>query len=154
MPTLSIAECGILEELSVSVPRATTSFHHVPSILASTTSPRFRRLVLELRATARRESDATQLTLADGISQLDGPLSRLAQNATKTDHQVSLVLLGQDPEFLAQGLLDFQELGCVWAGEDVGGGEYLWTFAAPKNGKARRYRTGILDKLFRWKISQ
>jgi len=145
--------CEVLEELFVSVLGTATSLDHVPSLLASITSPCFRKFILELRTPTQRGNDAAQIALADCISQLDGPLSRLAQNAVGIDPRVSLVLLGQDPEFLAQGLFDFQESGYVWAGEDVGGGEYSWTLAAPRNNKARRCRISILDKLFSWKKS-
>jgi len=94
------------------------------------------------------ESDATQIDLTDGISYLDAPLSHLARVASEGNRKVSLVLLGQEPEFLAQGLIDFHALGYIWAGEEIGGGEYSWTLTAPKNGRVKRCRIRILlDKL-------
>ena len=107
MPLLSIADCEVLEDLFVSVLRATTPSHCIAPLLASITSPHFQRLILKLRTTAQRESDAVQTSLVDGISQLDRPLYRLAQGATGTNHRVSLMLLGQEPEFLSPGALRF-----------------------------------------------
>ena len=150
VPPLSILDCKVLEDVFVSVLGTTNSFHSIPPLLASITSPHFRKIILKLRTTAGRESDAVQISLADGISQLDGSLSHLARNATRINRRVSLVLLGQEPEFLAQGLFDFQELGYIWAGEEVGGGEYSWTFTTPKKGKTRRC---VLYKLFRRETS-
>lgn len=151
IPPLSIGGLKVLEDIFISILGVTTSFHHIPPLLASITSPGFQKFILEIRTTAQRESDAIQISLADGISQLDTPLSHLAQNAAVINRRVSLVILGQEPEFLAQGLFDFQELGYIWAGEYVGGDEYSWSVATPRKERVKRCRIGVLDKLFRRK---
>ena len=93
------------------------------------------------------ERDAVHIDLADRISDLDAPLSHLGRVASTRNQNVSLVLLGREPEFLAQGLYDFQEVGCIWAGDEVGENRYSWTFTSPKTSKTKRYRVCILDRL-------
>ena len=115
------------------------------------TSSRFQKLILKLQTAGHRESDAIQIDLVDRISRLDAPLSHLARVALERGREVSLVLLAQEPEFLAQGFVDFHALGYIWAGEEIGGGEYFWTFTAPKKNKTKRCRIRILDKLLKRK---
>ena len=84
----------------------------------------------------------------DRIGDLDEPLSILGRVASARNQKISLVLLGQEPEFLAQGLVDFQEVGYVWAGDEVGGNSYSWTFTSPRN-KMKKCGISISDWLFR-----
>ena len=148
MPSISLQDCPALEQICISNIKHSASFRRISSIVSSVTSSRFQNLVLKLQTTGHRESDAIQIDLADGISHLDAPLSHLARVASEGNRKVSLVLLGQEPEFLAQGLIDFHALGYIWAGEEIGGGEYSWTLTAPKNRKAKRCRIRmILDNL-------
>jgi len=148
-PVLSLVACETLEQVFVTVAGANTSFLPIASALDSITSIRFQKLILELRTTARREPDGVQVELVDRLAQLDGPLSQIARAASEKNRDVSLMLLAQDPEFLAQGFTHFGSLGHVWAGEEVGDGEYHWTVAVPKNVRRRHIR--ILTKLFRQK---
>jgi hypothetical protein len=113
--------------------------------MSSVASPCFQRLILKFRST--NHSDVVQIGLTDGISCLDAPLCHLARAALERNHTISLVLMGQEPEFLAQGLIDFPALGYIWAGDEIGEGEYLWTFTAPKKRKMKRYRIRVLDLL-------
>lgn len=147
VPLILLHDCLVLEQICVSDIRSNTSFSRISSILSSVTSSRFRELVLKLQATSHRESDATQIDLVDGISYLDEPLSHLARAASEGNLKVSLVLVGQDPEFLAQGLIDFHKLGYIWAGEEIGGGDHSWTLSAPKKRKGKRFWTFILNTL-------
>ena len=149
-PIISLAACEVLEQMFVTVVGTDISFHALAYTLSSVTSSRFQKLILEFRTVAQRGPDHVQVDLVDRLSQLDWPLSQLARAASEKRREVSLTLLGQDPEFLAQGFMDFQSLGCVWAGEEVGKGKYLWTFTAPKN--VTRRRVNIFDRLFRWRI--
>lgn len=148
-PILSLAACETLEQIFITAVGTNGSFLPIASTLDSVTSPRFQKLILELRPTARRDPDSVQVELVDKLSQLDGPLSQITRINLEKNREVSLVLLAQDPEFLAQGFIHFQSLGRVWAGEEVCEGEYLWTLAVPK--KVRRCRVSILNKLFRRK---
>lgn len=149
VPVLSLTTCEILEQIFVTVVGTNTSFQPIASTLSSVTSLRFQKLIFELRATAQREPDHIQVALVDRLSQLDEPMSRIARLALGKKREVSLTLLGQDPEFLAQGFVDFQSLGCVLAGEEIDEGEYIWTFSAPKNVKRRRIC--ILNRIFKRK---
>ena len=149
VPELSLQDCTVLEKVLLSVVGPTTSLLHIPALISSITSPRFKSLILKLRTTEQGERDAFQADLVDRISDLDAPLSYLGRVASKRNQKVSLVLLGREPEFLAQGLVDFQEVGCIWAGDEVGENSYSWTFASPKNSRTKRYRICILDRLLR-----
>ena len=148
-PELSLQDFLMLERVFLSVAAPTISFHRISSLVSSITSTRFKSIVLKLRTTGQRERDAVQANLVDRISCLDAPLSHLACVSSKENHKVSLVLLGQDPEFLAQGLVGFHEVGYIWAGEEISENEYFWTFASPKNAETKRYRICILDRFFR-----
>lgn len=151
VPSLSLTTCERLEQIFVTVVGANTSFLSIASTLSSVASLRFEKFILELRtATARRDPDFVQVELADRLSQLDLPLSQIAQVALEKDRKVSLVILGQDPEFLSLGFTGFQSIGCVWAGEEVDTGNYFWTLAAPKNTKRCCIGT-LLNKLLRRK---
>lgn len=147
VPELSLQDCPAFEQVFLSVIGPTASFHKIATLISSISSTRFRSLVLKLRTTARRESDVVQVDLTDRIGILDVSLSRLGRVASARGHKVSLVLLGQEPEFLAQGLADFHEVGWIWAGEDIGDNNYFWTFTSPES-KMKRRRICILDRLF------
>lgn len=149
VPSISLQDCTTLEQICIGGVGPNVSFHRVSSIVSSVASPCFRNLVLKFRTASRRESDAIQIGLTDGVSYLDAPLSHLARAALERNRNVSLVLLGREPEFLAQGLVDFHALGYIWAGEEIGEGEYFWTLTSPKKSKTKRCR--ILDKLLRRK---
>ena len=151
LPDISLQDLLALEQVFLSVTAQTAPFHRISSLISSATSLRFKRFVLKLRTTARRESDTIQVDLADRLSCLDTPLSNLARVSSKENRAFSLVLLAQDPEFLAQGLADFHEVGYIWAGEETGEGGYFWTFTSPKNNRTKRFRISVLDKLFRRK---
>lgn len=150
-PILSLAACETLEQIFVTVVGTNASFQPVAHTLSSVTSRRFQKFILEFRTTARRDPDSDQVKLIDRLSQLDGPLSQTARVALEEKRKVSLIILAQDPEFLAQGFMDFRSFGCVWAGEEIGGGEYLWSLTTPK--KVRRSRVTALNRLFRQKAS-
>jgi hypothetical protein len=149
VPELSLRDCLALEDVFLSIIGPAASFSRIASLISSVASPHFRSLVLKLRTTAQRERDIVQIDLADRISSLDVPISRLGRVASAKGHKVSVVLLGQDPEFLAQGLVDFHKVGYIWAGEEVGGNEYFWTFTSPENGRAKKHLFNILGGFFR-----
>ena len=150
IPVLSLTTCDVLEKIFVTAAETKVSFVPIVSTLSSVTSLRFQRLILELQTgTAERDPDHIQVDLTDRLSHLDEPLSQIARAVRGENREVSLVLLGQDPEFLAQAFVDFQSLGPVWAGEEVREGEYIWTVSAPKN--VKRCPVKILDRLFRRK---
>ena len=148
VPEFSLQDCSVLEQLLLSIAGTTASFTHIASLISSITSAGFRCLTLKLRTTVQREPYTVQTDLADRISNLDIHLSHLGCLALARNHRVSVVLLGQDPEFLAQGLVKFHTVGYIWAGEDFGEG-YLWTFTSPKSSKMKRHCICILDRLFR-----
>lgn len=150
-PVLSLTTCEVLEQIFVAAAETSASFLPVASTLSSVTSLCFQKLILELRTTAQREPDCVRVDLVDRLSRIDGPLSLIARIALEGKREVSLVLLGRDPEFLAQGFTNFQSFGRVWAGEEVGKGDYFWMLSTPKD--AKRRRVTILDKLFRRKAS-
>lgn len=151
-PIISVTNCEVLEQIFVTAARTRVSFEPIASALSSVSSPCFHKLTLELRTAARRDPDHIQVELVDRLSRLDEPLSQIARVALEKNRKISLMLLGEDPEFLAQGFVDFQSLGHVWAGEEVSRGEYSWTLATPKNVKRCRV-INTLGKLFRRKTS-
>ena len=151
LPDLSLQDLPALEQLFLSIAAPSAIFHNISALISSATSLRFRNLTLKLRATAQRERDAVQVDLVDKLSCLDAPLSNLARVSLKENHNFSLVLLGQDPEFLAQGLAEFHEVGYIWAGEETGEDGYFWTFTSPKNSRTKKCGISILDRLFRRK---
>ena len=139
----------MLERVSLSVVGSAVQFRGILSLVSSINSPHFQTLILKLQTAAQRESDIVLAGLVDRISCLDAPLSHLARVASEDDRKFSFVLLGQDPEFLVQGLIDFDEVGYIWAGEEMGENNYFWTFTSPKNGRTKKPRICLLDKLFR-----
>ena len=149
VPELSLRDCTALERVSLSVVGRTASFPCISALILSITSPHFKSLTLKLRTIGRRERDTVQADLVDKIGGLDGPLSRLGRVALARNQKVSLVLLGWEPEFLAQGLVDFQTVGYVWAGDEVGENSYSWTFTSPKDSRTNRYCISIPNRLFR-----
>lgn len=150
VPDLSLKDCTALEHLFLSIIGQTSSFHKISALISSITSNNFRSFTLKLRTTARREHDVVQIDLTDRISSLDIPLSRIGRLVAVRNKKVSLVLLGQEPEFLAQGLTCFDKVGHIWAGEDMGDGNYFWSFTSPNGGGVmKRNRIRILDWLFK-----
>ena len=138
VPDLSLKDCTALEHVFLSVKGPTASFPIISSLISSISSNDFKSFTLKLQTTARRERDIVQTDLTDRISSLDTPLSRLGRLVAARNKKVSVVLLGQEPEFLAQGLIDFHEVGHIWAGEDMDEGRYLWSFTSPKRGATKR----------------
>lgn len=151
IPEISLPDCSALEQVFLSVFDSIVSFHRISSLISSIASPHFRILTLKLRSTVEGGRNAIQTALVDNISDLDAPLSNLGRIASPMNRKVSLVLLGQEPEFLAQGLVDFQKVGHVWAGEEVDEKNYFWTFTSPKSCKTKRYRICNLGRLLRRK---
>jgi hypothetical protein len=147
VPSLSLATCEVLEQAFITVV-GDTSFPSIASTISSVNSFHFQKLILELQTTAHRNTDLGQIDLVDGLNLLDAPLTRIARAASEKKREVSLILLGQDPEFLSLGFMDFQLLGSVLAGEKIGEDDYFWSFSAPKS-KGRRIN--ILDRLLRRK---
>jgi len=150
-PDLSLQDFSALEQVSLNVAASTAPFHRVSTLISTATSLHFKSFILKLRATAQRERDVFQVELVDRLSCLDTPLSSLARLSLKENRKFSLVLLGRDPEFLAQGLTEFHEVGYIWAGEDTGEDGYFWTFTSPKNSRVKRSPISILHRLFKRK---
>jgi len=68
----------------------------------------------------------------EGIRMFDLPLSRLAvRRALRNTHKrVFIMILADDPEPLALGLVRFHRVGNIWAGEKIEGGvSYSWSFS-------------------------
>lgn len=143
---ISLGDCPTIEQICINGIKHNTSFRRIASIVSSVTSPRFQKLILKFHTTSRRESDATLVALTDGVGHLDEPLSRLVRVASGGNRGVSLVLLGQEPEFLAQGLINFHASGYIWAGEEIVQGQYSWTLTTPKK-SWKRYWVFVLKKM-------
>ena len=104
-------------------------------MLSTVASRRFSSLVLDVNlpcfAQAYRGGSLLDEQM-EGIGMFDLPLCRLVQ--ARRELQIGLkrtfvMILADNPQPLALGLVRFHQVGNIWAGEKVKGGDYRWSFS-------------------------
>jgi len=113
-------------------------FPAMAGILSTMTSTKFTSLVLDvkLRDSTHAYRGGLRGELMEGIRMFDPPLCRLATRKT-TPKRAFVIVFADDPVPLTQGLVQFHQVGDIWAGQNVGRGRYNWFLARAGEAGAR-----------------
>lgn len=133
LPDISLSDCENLQQIMFSFCGPEAPFPAMAAILSTVKSRRFHSFILDVNV--RCFTQAYRGSLLDkqmeGIRMFDLPLCRLAarQALEKNHRRASIMILADNPEPLALGLVRFHRIGNIWAGEKVRGGYYRWSFS-------------------------